>query len=477
MKNIILKNTLILLVTNLFIRALGLLNRIILTRFLGEQGISLYSLVLPTTMLFLSISCFSLNTSITKVSSNYNSKKVITIGISIAIITSSISSLFLLSILKTLSLNLLKQQNTYYPILCSIPLFYLTSISSVLRGFLTGREKMSITSIANLIEQLSRIIFTILIFTFLKNKSTVMYVNYCIIAMSIGELISILFSSIYIKKLNSNNKTTYQINNKIKKEILSISLPTTFNSLASNITFFLEPVIFTFVLTKLSFSSNEIMLKYSEVTAYALPSITLFAFIPMSLSTAIMPKMSTSTDLEVKNNISKIITFCLIPSLLITTILYHYCNEIQLFLYNTTTGSVLIKKYVWFFIGFYFISPFNTILISRNQSNKVFILSTIVHTIKLIVILILPYFCNDSLIISYIVANTILFVSEYFILYKQFKFKIQTNNIITIILSVIIINGLCVILSLIPIYFIFEILLIVIIYFLLLFNIFRTNNK
>ena len=118
MKNIILKNTLILLVTNLFIRALGLLNRIILTRFLGEQGISLYSLVLPTTMLFLSISCFSLNTSITKVSSNYNSKKVITIGISIAIITSSISSLFLLSILKTLSLNLLKQQNTYYPILC-----------------------------------------------------------------------------------------------------------------------------------------------------------------------------------------------------------------------------------------------------------------------------------------------------------------------------------------------------------------------
>ena len=64
MKNKILKNTLILLITNLIIRALGLFNRVILTRFLGEQGISLYTLILPTIMLFLSISCFSLNTSI-----------------------------------------------------------------------------------------------------------------------------------------------------------------------------------------------------------------------------------------------------------------------------------------------------------------------------------------------------------------------------------------------------------------------------
>lgn len=476
MKNIIIKNTLILLITNLIIRVLGLLNRIILTRFLGEQGISLYSLILPTIMLFLSISCFSLNTSIVKVSAKHKSKNVIKIGITIAVISSSIASISLLSILNLLTKDLLKQENIYYPIIFSIPLFYLTSISSVLRGYLTGQEKMLITSIANLLEQITRIIFTIIIFIFLKTESMVKLVVLCIVAMSIGELFSIIFSTIYIIKNNLFKETIIE-ESKIKKEILSISFPTTFNSLSSNFTFFLEPIIFTFILSKLSFSSDEILLKYSEVTAYALPLITLFAFIPMSLSTAIMPKMSTATKFEVKNSISKITIFCIIPACLISTILYHYCDQILLLLYKTTIGNLLIKKYVWFFVVFYFISPFNTILISQNQSNKVFLISIMTHIIKLLIILIFPFFNNDSLIISYLISNILIFIIDFIILYRQYKFKILYKELFTIILSTIIINCVCLILNTLHVNYILIIFTITLIYMILISNIIRVNKK
>lgn len=63
----LIKNTLVLIATSLIIRVLSLANRIILTRLLGNEGISLYVIILPSLMLFMSIAGFSLNTALSKV--------------------------------------------------------------------------------------------------------------------------------------------------------------------------------------------------------------------------------------------------------------------------------------------------------------------------------------------------------------------------------------------------------------------------
>jgi len=474
MKNKLLKNTIIVLISSLFIRLLSLLNRIILTRSLGEEGISLYSLILPTIMLFLSISCFSLNTATIKVAATNKSKKVIKNGITLAIITSSVSSIILLLILNLLTNNLLKQPSAYYPILFSIPLFYLTSISSVLRGFLTGFEKMIKTSIANLIEQISRILFIIMIFLFIKNKNITTYVTYSIIAMSVGELCSIIFSTVTIKKLNINNNVNK--NNAISKELLEIALPTTLTSLTSNFTFFLEPIIYTFILSKLSFSSNDILLKYSEITAYSLPLITLFSFISISISTVIMPKISTSNKGQIKNYIRKLIIICMIPALLLTTILFNYSKELSLLIYNSTLGSNIIKKYVWFFIIFYLIAPFNAIFQSTNQSKKAFILSIIVHIIKLLSLIILPFITNDSLIISYLLSYILTFIIQYILLYKKYKFKLNYKYLIFLLLITIIMNCLSFLLNIININYIVQIIVLIITYIILVFTFIKRDN-
>ena len=475
MKNKLLKNTIIVLITSLFIRLLSLVNRIILTRTLGEEGISLYSLILPTIMLFLSISCFSLNTAMIKVTATNKSKKVIKNGITLAIISSSISSLVLLLILKMLTNTLLKQPSSYYPILFSIPLFYLTSISSVLRGFLTGIEKMSKTSIANLIEQISRILFIILIFVFIKDKNITTYVTFAIIAMSIGEFFSIIFTTITINKLNFD-KTNYNKNNAISKELLEIAFPTTLTSLISNFTFFLEPIIYTFVLTKLSFSSNDILLKYSEVTAYALPLITLFSFVSISISTVIMPKISVSNNNQIKNYIKKLIIICMIPSLLLTSILFNYIDQLSLLIYNSLMGSNLIKKYVWLFSIFYLIAPFNSVFQSTNQSKTVFIISIIVHIVKLIVIVTLPFITNDALIISYLISYLLTFLIQFIVLYKKYKFNIPIRNLIILFLITICVNCLSFILNEININYIIQIIIISITYLLLTFTFIKRNN-
>ena len=141
----------------------------------------------------------------------------------------------LLLISKPLANSLLKQPNTFYLIILSIPLIYLTAISSVLRGYLTGLEHIGTTSTANLLEQIIRICFTIIIFETSLNESNLFYVGIAVIAMSIGEIASIIITSLKISKIKFN----YQINNKeVNKSILEISIPTTLSSLISNITFY-----------------------------------------------------------------------------------------------------------------------------------------------------------------------------------------------------------------------------------------------
>lgn len=468
-----LKNTIIVIISSLLIKLFGLINKIFLTRFLKEQGMGLYSLILPTIMLFMSLSSFSLNTAMIKVSAKHKSKKIIKHCIIIGLITTSISSLVLLFSLHYLSSNLLKQPNTYYPILFSIPLLYLTTISSILRGYLTGLEKIGTTSIANLIEQISRILFTILIFILCKNLNITTYVIYAIIAMSIGEFCSILYSIHHILNLNINNNLT--IDKKIIIELLDIAFPTTLTSLISNVTFFLEPIIFTFILTKLSISSNTILLKYSEVTTYSLPLITLFSFVPMAISTVIMPKLSTTSNKNIKTIIHKVLGLCLIFSILVSTILFKYSKEISLLLYGTLTGSNLVKKYVWFFIIFYLIPPLNTVLLSTNQAKKVFKISLFIHIIKIILLFVLPFLTDDSLIISYLITYLLTFISEFFVIIKKYNIKISFNKIITLIFYIFIIFFFSELVSFLKINFIFEIIIISIFYLLLVFRFIKRN--
>ena len=434
-KKKIINNTLILIVSSLIIKVLGLFNRIILTRFLGNPGISLYTLAIPTIMLFVSLSSLSLSTAMIKISSKYQSKRVISVGIFIAIIASSLASIILLLSLNTISSKLLKQTDTYYPILFSIPLLFFTSISSVIRGYFLGIEKTNVTSYANIIEQLTRIIFTLIVFSLFKDKNIVFYVNIAIIMMSIGELCSLIYTFLKLKRI----KNKKQIDNKIiKKELLDIAVPSTSSSIISNITFFMEPIIFTFVLTKLNYNSKEILYKYSEVSAYALPLITMFSFIPISISMAVMPKLSTSLDKSISSFISSIITIILIPALLICLILFDYSKEICLLLYKTDIGGNIVKKYIYLFIVFYFINPFSTVLLSTGKSKLLFLFSTITHIIKLILLFILPYITNDSLIISYLISYLLLFILLLVFLIKKYHFKIQIINILSILLIIII---------------------------------------
>ena len=52
MKNIFIKSTIILVIGGFFTKVIGLLTKIVLTRMIGTTGIGLYSMIIPTLLLY-----------------------------------------------------------------------------------------------------------------------------------------------------------------------------------------------------------------------------------------------------------------------------------------------------------------------------------------------------------------------------------------------------------------------------------------
>lgn len=473
-KNTLVKNTFILIITSMLIRLLGLVNRVILTRLLGNEGISLYMIILPSVMMFISLGSLSLNVTITKIVATKNDQSVIKKGIKIGIVSSIVVGLILIIIAKPLAFDWLKQKNAYYPILLTPPLIILSAINSVLRGYFNGIKKVNIRSLSILIEQIFRIAITIVLLRYFMDRGIVFAVTIAILAMNFGELASIFYILIMLKKWKPQN-----IQKCSSKEILDISLPITGSRLIGNITYFLEPIIFTFALTLLHYNNTEIMYKYSEATAYTIPLITMFSFISTSVATALIPHVATASNHEVGLYIKKACFYCLLPAIPISIILTFYAKPFMILIYDTEIGSANVQKYAILFILFYVLSPLTAIMQARNKSKRLLQISAVADILKIGLIFSLPFITEDSLILATLVPIILVIIILFYELKKSYPFKFTHHEIINFCLISIIVSVFAIILKVGNVNYLLSSLLILIIFILAcnVLSVFRFSNK
>lgn len=443
LKNPLIRNTIILIICSLIVKGLGLFNRIVLTRLLGNEGISIYILSLPSIMLFMSIAGFSLNIALSKIVSEntitkkYSNKTIILKSSIIGLFTSFFSIIILLIIIKPLSYNWLKQKDTFYPILSTIIFLPIIVFNNILRGYYNGINKINISAYANVIEQISRIIFSTFILILFSNNGLIFSVTMAIISMGLGELISLIYELLMLKK------NIYHIKGKLSptKKIISIAFPTTITRLISNLTFFLEPIIYTLALSLINYSNKEIMYKYSEINAYAIPLITMFSFISTSIATCIIPNIS---KYYVKNDfknaellIKKALLYSLIPGIIISCLLFFYNDEYMFLIYKTNIGSNYVKIFIFPFLLFYLEPPIISILQAIGKSKQLLIFSIFFNIIKLLLIFVLaflPQISYNSLILAMVINSLIVTLTLLFYLKNIVNFQFNKTIIFNIII-------------------------------------------
>ena len=422
-------STLILMCSGLITKILGFIIRIIYTRIVGEEAISLYTIVMPTYSLLITFATLALPLAISKlVAENKKRPQKILINSSFIIMLVNIALILIIFLSgEFIAVSLLKEPRAtklIYAMALTIPFI---SISSILKGYFFGKQKMFPNALSNIIEQIIRIILIILIIPKLMNKS-IIYAVMGLILMSIAsETASIITFLCFAPKKFSIKKSDIKPDLATFNDILSISIPTVSSRLVGNIGFFFEPILLTNILLYSGFSNSYILANYGAYNAYAISLLTLPSFFIMAICSSIVPEISKFYS---RNNLTwvrkrfkqaTILSFAM--GLVFSLFIMLFRNELLTILYKTTTGSEFIKVLGPIFVLFYLEGPLTSTMQAIGKAKTTFSITFLGIIIKLGIMSILGFvgFGIYALIYAEII-NIIFVVSLNSIFIKKYLF-------------------------------------------------------
>ncbi|MFJ7937202.1 stage V sporulation protein B [Peribacillus sp. NPDC096622] len=373
-----LKGTLILLIASLITRVLGFINRIVIARFIGEEGVGLYMMALPTLFLVVNITQLGLPIAISKYVAEANArgderkiKKILVVSLACTFTLSMIFTPAMLLFAPVLSEYLFTDKRTIWPLMAIAPIVPIIAISSVLRGYFQGKQNMKPFAFSQVIEQVARITFIAVL-----TKAFLPYgIEYAaagaMFASIIGELVSLIYllTSFKIKKHFKFRKGFFK-NVKSGKgtftELMGIALPTTGSRMIGSVSWFFEPIVVAQSLALAGVTAAAATSQYGELTGYALPLLMLPSFVTSSLATALVPAVSeartTGNFLLVEHRLQQALKITFITGCLAIVILFIFAEPILQVMYGSSHAAVFIKFLAPFFILYYFQYPLQSML-------------------------------------------------------------------------------------------------------------------
>lgn len=367
MKNKFIKSTIILIIGGFITKILGMIIKIVLTRTVSTEGIGLYMLVLPTFNLFITLCNLGVPTAITKlVSEKKNNSKSIIIPTTIIILIYDIILIFIILFISPyLANNLLHNSNTYYPLIAIGTTLPFITISSIIKGYFFGKEKVFPITLSNIIEQLTRLILTMTLVSYMLRYSLVVAITTVVLINILSEGLSIVVLLLFLPK-EKIHREDFHKDNKILQQVFDISIPNTGARLIGSITYFFEPIILTNILKFIGYSGDFITLEYGIINGYVYPLLLLPSFFTLAISSSILPVVSNSYSNRNYDYTKKKIKQAILFSLLIgipATMVFMFIPHIPLkIVYNTTLGLEYIKVTAPFFLLHYIQAPLTSTL-------------------------------------------------------------------------------------------------------------------
>lgn len=375
MKNKFIKSTIILILGGLVTKVLGMVIKIVLTRTIGTEGISKYMLVLPTFNLFITLCNLGVPTAITKMVSERkrSSKKIIIPTTTIILLYNILLIIILILISPILAKYLLHSKDLYYPLISIGVTLPFIAVSSIIKGYFFGKEKVFPCTLSNIIEQVVRLILTILIVGNMMSYSLTTAITSVVLINILSEGFSIIVLLFFLPK-EKIVKEDFHRDNKIIREILGISIPTTTARMIGSITYFFEPIILTNILKYVGYSNDYITLEYGVINGYVYPLLLLPSFFTLAISSAILPVVSNSYSNKNHSYTKKKIKEAIFFSLLIgipSTLIFIFIPDIPLKLvYNTNLGLEYIRITAPFFLLHYIQAPLTSSLNGMGYSKE-----------------------------------------------------------------------------------------------------------
>lgn len=362
-KSKFIKSTIILIIGGFITKLMGMLIKIVMTRLIGTEGIGIYMLILPTFMLLIALAQLGFPIAISKIVSENkkNNKNLVFSIIPFSLFINILIIILLLFTSHYLANNMLKEPRSYYALICIGFVLPFISVSSIIRGYFFGKERMIPHVISNITEDIIRLILIIVGIPIFLIKGIEYAVAFLVITNIFSELTSILILLFFLPRNFKLSKKDFIPDKNNIKEVLSISLPTTGSRLIGSVGYFLEPIILTSVLLSCGYSNSFIINQYGILSGYIMPLLLLPSFFTMAISQALIPTVSNAYSHNhiayTKGKIKQAIFFSLLIGIPVTIFFLLFPHIPLKIIYNTTEGVNYLRFLAPIFLLHYIQSP------------------------------------------------------------------------------------------------------------------------
>ena len=366
-KESFMSSVLILMISQVLIKILGLIYKLYLTNRegFGDKGNAIYSSGFQIYALFLTISSIGIPGALAKLVS-----EKIAIGdtkgahriFKIAFVTFGLigflSSTILFLGAGYISNTLLQIPEAELTLVALSPSIFFVSISCVIKGYFTGRENLKVTANSHTLEQFFKTVLSVIIVEMVAlttgTDTTIMAAG-ANLATTFATVLCFLYLYKYYSKMRkeiafelkraTKNKRTRII--KTIKQILSVSIPMSMTAILGTINKNIDSM--TVVRGLKSFLSEEqAKIQYGILSGKVDTLVTLPMSLNMAFATALVPSISSSKAIGDIETIRKRVSFSMLISMLIgmpcMIIMILFAKQIlELLFPNATSGAFIYQ--------------------------------------------------------------------------------------------------------------------------------------
>ncbi|WP_050615889.1 stage V sporulation protein B [Bacillus testis] len=393
------QGTLILLAAGFVTRVLGFINRIVVARTIGSEGVGLYMMAMPSLYLVISVTQLGLPVAIAKFVAEANAtnderkiKKILVVSLSVTLGLSLIFTPALILLAPWLSHTLFTDERIMWPLIIISPIIPVVAVSSVIRGYFQGKQNMKPAAFSQVLEQVVRIGLIATATKYFLPYGIEYAAAAAMGASVLGELASLLYLLTFFKlkkhfRLRTGFFTAARSSKNTLRQLFSIALPSTGSRIIGNISWFFEPIVVAQSLAIAGISASMATRQYGELTGYALPLLMLPSFVTFALSTSLVPAISEAAAAKnitlVSHRLHQALRVTFITGCLSVVILFVFADPIMNLMYGQNNASVYITYLAPIFIFSYYQMPLQAVLQAMNLAKAAMFNSLAGAVIKL----------------------------------------------------------------------------------------------
>lgn len=341
-KNPIVYGTILLSFSGLLCRAIGFFYRLFISRSFGEEAMGIFQLTSPVLMLAFSLTCAGIQTAISKytascfgIKNESLAKKFLLTGCILSFSMATLYSIFIYRQADNISLSFLQEQRCA-PLLriCALS-FPFSALHSCFNGYFYGKKETKIPSFTQISEQLVRVGSVLFLYRYLLGQNKTPTIALTCIGMVLGEIFSFCLSFFFYAVFATEKKPNLQKNSLLSKvpsaltqtghsdlennyitickQLLTLSIPLTFNRVIVNILQSYEAISLPVRLKEYGYSSETALSIYGVLTGMALSLVLFPSTFANSVSVLLLPSVSEASSAgnnsQIKSTIRKSVFF------------------------------------------------------------------------------------------------------------------------------------------------------------------------